>query len=223
MKPVVDEAWLGSLYESLAPRLVRSAGVSREDAEDLVQEAFLRLMVRPPAHDGNLVGWVRRVFANLVHDHYRKRVMQPLDEPERLVDERRFEVSEIEQEIAGWLRGLMKGLPPAYETAVAMADFERKSMREIADALGSSISGAKSRVQRGRRRLHALLVSCCHIELDARGRAIGYRRRSARCDRECASGVLSGSDLGEAALPRDPPGSQVPEQENDAHGRDQGR
>jgi RNA polymerase sigma-70 factor (ECF subfamily) len=43
--------------------------------------------------------------------------------------------------------------------------------------LGVSLSGMKSRVQRGRVRLRALLEACCDIALDARGRVMSCERR----------------------------------------------
>jgi hypothetical protein len=48
--------------------------------------------------------------------------------------------------------------------------------------LGLSISGMKSRVQRGRRQLKRVLVDCCEVELDRRRSVMGYRPRRASCD-----------------------------------------
>ena len=43
--------------------------------------------------------------------------------------------------------------------------------------LGVSLSGMKSRVQRGRVKLRELFQACCEITVDPRGRVIGYERR----------------------------------------------
>ena len=48
------------------------------------------------------------------------------------------------------------------------------SQREMAEELGLSYSGAKSRVQRGRVMLKQQLVDCCHFEFDQRGTIIDY-------------------------------------------------
>jgi hypothetical protein len=45
----------------------------------------------------------------------------------------------------------------------------------------------KSRVQRGRARLREMLLACCHIEQDVRGRAQGREARSAGCDKPIAA------------------------------------
>jgi len=56
----------------------------------------------------------------------------------------------------------------------------------VADRLDLSYSGAKSRVQRGRRLLREALVNCCHVELDRRGGIIDYVPRDQLCRQCCA-------------------------------------
>lgn len=66
------------------------------------------------------------------------------------------------------------------------------SQKDAAQMIGISVSGMKSRVQRGREKLRALLEACCEIALDARGRVIGCEPRTdglrpiegCRCDRD---------------------------------------
>ena len=50
--------------------------------------------------------------------------------------------------------------------------------KDAAEKLGVSISGMKSRVQRGRRKLKNVLLNCCEVELDRRGGPVDYRRRN---------------------------------------------
>ena len=72
MKPIaLDPIFIQSLYDELAPLLKRRADLAPDVAEDLVQEAFLRLLTRTPDRTSNLRGWIYRVFSNLVRDHYR--------------------------------------------------------------------------------------------------------------------------------------------------------
>jgi RNA polymerase sigma-70 factor (ECF subfamily) len=54
-----------------------------------------------------------------------------------------------------------------------MAEIEGLSQQEAADRLGLSLSGAKSRIQRGRSMLKEALEQCCSFELDGRGRLMG--------------------------------------------------
>jgi RNA polymerase sigma-70 factor (ECF subfamily) len=56
-----------------------------------------------------------------------------------------------------------------------MYEMEGLSQSEIANQLNVSLSGAKSRVQRGRRQLEQLLRGSCDLETDSRGNVIGCK------------------------------------------------
>jgi len=93
---------------------------------------------------------------------------------------------EVTVEIASWLRPMMEGLPESDRQALHLADIEGLPLKDLSFRLGLSLSGAKSRVQRARRRLKQILLDCCHVEMDPRGRAIGYTPRRENCD-SCGS------------------------------------
>ena len=61
-----------------------------------------------------------------------------------------------------------------------VADFEGHTQREVAQALGLSLSGAKPRVQRARTKLGEVLRRCREVEFGPDGRAVAFRRRRAR-------------------------------------------
>jgi RNA polymerase sigma-70 factor (ECF subfamily) len=54
-----------------------------------------------------------------------------------------------------------------------------------AELLGLSVPGMKSRVQRGRARLRAMLLRCCEIETDRRGRVIAFEQRDGESCAAC--------------------------------------
>jgi RNA polymerase sigma-70 factor (ECF subfamily) len=68
-------------------------------------------------------------------------------------------------------------LPSPYREALILTEMEGLAQKDAATMLGVSVSGMKSRVQRGRQKLRALLEECCEIALDARGRVIGCEPR----------------------------------------------
>jgi RNA polymerase sigma-70 factor (ECF subfamily) len=76
-------------------------------------------------------------------------------------------------------------LPDPYRQALTLTELEGRTQRELADALGLSLSGAKSRVQRGREQLKELILACCHVEVDRRGGVVDYepRRECSGCSR----------------------------------------
>jgi RNA polymerase sigma-70 factor (ECF subfamily) len=65
----------------------------------------------------------------------------------------------------------MAGLSQVDRTALWLADGLGRPQAEVAAHLGVGLSGAKSRIQRARRRLSDRLARCCAVERDARGRA----------------------------------------------------
>ena len=80
----------------------------------------------------------------------------------------------VQEELSRCLRPLLGGLPPEQRRAVEMIDLEGMAQADAARREGVSVSGMKSRVQRGRRRLAQLLDACCALTLDARGLPMDY-------------------------------------------------
>ena len=65
--------------------------------------------------------------------------------------------------------------------------FEHAEMTQqaLADRLGISLSGAKSRVQRAREQLKEMMHECCTFEFDGRGRVLECQPRAQGCCQEC--------------------------------------
>jgi RNA polymerase sigma-70 factor, ECF subfamily len=97
--------------------------------------------------------------------------LAPEDEPRALA------------ELACCLDPMLRQLSPEYRHALVKADLESVPQAALAAAAGVSLSGMKSRVQRARRQLKAVLEACCRVDLDRRGGIMGYETRTARrCD-----------------------------------------
>jgi RNA polymerase sigma-70 factor (ECF subfamily) len=60
---------------------------------------------------------------------------------------------------------------------LTLTELEGLTQKEAAERLGLSLSGMKSRVQRGRLHLRDALEACCHIALDVRGRVVACEPR----------------------------------------------
>ncbi|MDY7103714.1 MAG: sigma factor-like helix-turn-helix DNA-binding protein [Actinomycetota bacterium] len=82
--------------------------------------------------------------------------------------------------LAGCLRPLVEQLDPRYRDAIVRVDLEGRTHRAVAEELGVSVSGMKSRVQRGRRQLRALLTDCCAVHLDRTGAVTDVERAADR-------------------------------------------
>ena len=87
------------------------------------------------------------------------------------------------EEVAACLIPFIRALPPAYGEALMLTDIGGLPQAEAARRLGLSVSGLKSRVQRGRAKLKQALLRCCAIETDRWGTVLDYR--SHKCSEDC--------------------------------------
>lgn len=185
---MVDPETRGSWLE-LRGRLVGFVArrVERNDVDDVVQEVLLRIQRGlPRLRDGDRFGpWVYRIARNTITDHLRARDPGLFVDPE-VADESAAEADEP-HELVGCVAPFVARLPTLYRQAITLTELEGLTQDEAAAMVGVSLSGMKSRVQRGRRQLRAMLESCCRLDQDARGRVIGWERRAdanAGCERD---------------------------------------
>jgi RNA polymerase sigma-70 factor, ECF subfamily len=148
---------------------------------DLVQDVLLRMHERREQlrEEDRFEAWAFRIARNALVDHYRRQ--RPSEELPELVEPEPelSDLSDRSAEILGaWLRTRIETLPDSYREALELTELRGLSQREAAAELGVPYSTLKSRVQRGRDRLHADLLSCCAVELDARGRVTDFAPRS---------------------------------------------
>lgn len=166
---------------------------SEADADDVLQEVFLRIHENADQveHAGRVQGWVYTIARRCVADFYRARERRVLSDAGALEDTDQSVAADhepsdhlssydgahdVHEEVLSWLRPMIDALPEMYAVPLRMADVEGYTQQEIADALGLSLSGAKSRVQRGRARLGDLLRQCCAVEFGPEGRAVAFQR-----------------------------------------------
>jgi RNA polymerase sigma-70 factor, ECF subfamily len=162
---------------------------SPEVADDLTQEVLLRLLQHQDSAAENPTAWLYRVARNVLIDHYRSRssyrrlhTAELAIAPTVLAEEPFADDPQAAQrELAGCLRSLVDQLTEPYRSAVTAVDLDGRTQTEIARALGLSVSGMKSRVQRGRRQLRQLLTECCRVHISPTGGISDYEP-SAHCE-----------------------------------------
>ncbi len=150
---------------------------SRDEAEDLTQEVFIKMYRTLSSYDvqrGAFTTWVTTVTRNLLVDHFRKRKMDRMTDsldagsgpeeeglslaekladggvaPDRHVGRR--ETQELVQQALG-------KLSPELREAVILRDLQDMDYKEIARALNVPEGTVKSRINRGRTELARLLA-----------------------------------------------------------------
>jgi RNA polymerase sigma-70 factor (ECF subfamily) len=165
--------------------------VPPEDVDDLLQEVFVRIHrgLATLAQRERVQAWVYQITRNTIADYYRVQarpvgvgseaalIEQIAEEP----DDGEEHTAAVRGELATCLEPLVRQLPNTYREAVLLADFRGEAQRAVAERLGLSVSGVKSRVQRGRARLRNLLQACCELEIDHRGSVVDCQARGAAC------------------------------------------
>lgn len=194
MRPDTELLWRelrDRLHAFIARRVDNPA-----DVDDLLQEVFLRIhqhlsMVK---NTERLTAWIFQLTRNVIADFYRaapRRYEIPGDArsgSDLGVEHREVAPSHDRDDqpspndaLAPCLTPLIERLPERYREAVLLVEMEGLPQRELSERLAVSLSGAKSRVQRGRDKLKDLLLRCCQVELDKRGSIMEYRPEAGSC------------------------------------------
>lgn len=151
--------------------------------DDLLSEVFLKVHTRiDTLRDEERLGpWLYQIARNTIADHLRTRPDSalPLDGFDQVEPPNDDDASTL---IAGGLRAMVDELPEKYRRALILTEFDGLTQAEMGAALGLSVSGAKSRVQRAREMLKGELLACCHFQFDGSGRMIDYEPRSRCCE-----------------------------------------
>jgi len=158
-----DRASFMRLYDHFMPRLclyLRGLGNAEAVAEDLAQEALLRLWQRAAMYDpqqGAVSTWLFRIGRNLHIDRVRREPgwVQVLEEGGPAVDEelaRPFSSAEDYAEHAH-LQRRIEELPAVQARLMRMSYFEAKSHQDIAEELGMPLGTVKSHLRRAFLRL----------------------------------------------------------------------
>ncbi len=139
---------------TLALRLVGD----RQDAEDVAQEAYLRVFrgIRGFREEARFETWLYRIVTNAAMTHLSRRgrfgelLMEP-DEEE--VRDARGESGQDAVALRDEVARALASLSPALRTVVVLKDMYGLSHQEIADELGSTEGAVKVRLHRARKKL----------------------------------------------------------------------
>ena len=173
----LHDVWadLGGRVRGFVGRRVRDPHAADDIAQDVLLKVRSQMDALPP--EDKLPAWVFAVARNAVIDHYRARAVRDharLDDVGPVADSHEADRQEAVRELTPCLARMAGQLPEPYREAMRLADFDGVSQQEVADRMGISLSGAKSRVQRARRQLREMILDCCRVERDVRGNVVDY-------------------------------------------------
>jgi RNA polymerase sigma-70 factor (ECF subfamily) len=184
----VEQAW--TTFHTPLLQFVRRRVADEASAEDIVQDVFLKVHthIDTLSDTSKLQSWLYQLTRNAVIDYYRRTrdIVTISEEIPAFVQE---DENDAVARLTPGVKAMVAVLPDIYREALRLTEYEGLTQKEMAERLGISLSGAKSRVQRARQLLRQMLLDCCHFELDRRNAIISYQPRCACCTtNDCAAG-----------------------------------
>ena len=183
MLTTTEQVW-DAFHEPLQ-QFIRRRVSDEVTAEDVLQDVFLKIHQRVETLKDvkRLESWIYQITRNAIIDSYRSsrptttlEAAEVLDMSEELPDD------DVVSELLACVRAMVKSLPELDRQALVLTEYQGLTQKELAERLGLSFSGAKSRVQRAREKLKQQLLECCHFELDRRGHILDYQPRYHNCE-----------------------------------------
>lgn len=195
MATKTEELWQ-AMHDGLLAFIAKRVN-DQEHVDDILQDVFVRVhrQMDTVSDPHRIVSWIYQITRNAIVDYYRRpgrqreiptglsSELEVRDEVSRhLETARRDESAESRSELAGCLRPMIERLSQDYRDAITLVEMDGLTQQAAARQMGLSLSGMKSRVQRGRKQLKQMLEDCCLIQLDRRRAVIDYDVRDNGCD-----------------------------------------
>jgi RNA polymerase sigma-70 factor (ECF subfamily) len=180
----------------LRPYVARRVPTAAE-ADDVIQEILVRVHkgLRSLQDGERFGGWVYRIAERAIADAARSRARMPIAEARDVAgdsDATSDEAADLQLELGECVALFVARLPSPYREAITLTELQGLTQKDAADMLGVSVSGMKSRVQRGRERIRAMFEECCEISLDCRGRVVGCEAREiSQIPEDCRAAATS--------------------------------
>lgn len=194
----------GDLWEQFAAPLrsfVARRAPREVDTDDVLQDVFVRIQEQlPKLRDADRIdAWIFQIARNVVADAFRRRTRRDaLDQ--RTATEASASVPDddrsAEASLAGCLASMIAELPAPYRQAIELTEILGMTQADAARLVGISLSGMKSRVQRGRAHLKGIIHEFCRVETDVRGGVVECDPRRADCGASVRPSPRSSDSMG---------------------------
>lgn len=179
-------ACINSIWDEFSKPLkcfIKKRIPQEQDSEDVLQEVFIKIYnnIDKLTDNKKIYSWIYTITRNTIIDYYRKKNNSRTIELLEDIEKEENEEFTITNEIVLCLKGMIDSLPEIYKQAIFLTEFENITQKELATKMSISLSCAKSRVQRGRKMLEEMLLSCCNFEFDRLGNIIDYTHKKTDC------------------------------------------
>ncbi|WP_421840090.1 sigma-70 family RNA polymerase sigma factor [Mycobacterium sp.] len=159
---------------------MRKRSRSDADTDDITQDVLLRFYENSE-HVDNPIQWMYAVARNAAIDYYRRSHHREIPAGTEAMIELPAEYDPTDnttaEDLAACLAPLLDTLPAVDKQTLTLTYLQGQTQRQVAQELGISVSGMKSRVQRSRQKLLNAINECCTIILDKRGHPIDMQAK----------------------------------------------
>lgn len=171
-------------FSNKLKRFIKSKVNNKSDAEDILQEVFLKIHKNINTLDdkNKLPAWIYSITRNSITDFYRKKggvKKVPYLDNINYIDE---SIPDEIRNIKDCLKSFINNLPEKYRSALELSDIQGLRQKEVADLLEISLPGVKSRIQRGRAMIKEHFIDCCKFKIDNNGKLIGGQWPNENCE-----------------------------------------
>lgn len=176
MAEQIEQLWLD--YHTRLLHFIQSRVNNEAVAEDILQDVFVRIQNRIESlrDENRITSWLYQITRNAIVDYFRThKATEEL--PDTLQAPAQDPTDKTRQEIESCLEPMIENLPFKYRQAVILSELENWPQKEVAKTQGLSLSGTKSRIQRGRAMLKDMLLDCCRFDFDIRGKVVDCQEK----------------------------------------------
>ena len=179
-----NEIWLK--FSHPVKDFIRKKTHNSDVVDDILQEVFIKIHqnLHLLRDEERVAGWVFQIARNTVLNYFRaqKKNLENQEFHQRETEEESyFKENNLNEMVGIWLEEFKKDLDPKYQEALQLVDIDGITQIELAHKLGISVSGAKSRVQRGREQLKQKLMDCCPVKTDQYGNILEIQSKDGNC------------------------------------------
>jgi RNA polymerase sigma-70 factor, ECF subfamily len=179
-----NEIWLK--FSHPVKDFIRNQTHNADVTDDILQEVFIKIHqnLHLLRDEKRVAGWIFQIARNTVLNYFRtqkKHLENQAFHQQEDENEGYFKENNLNEMVGIWLEEFKKDLDPKYQEALQLVDIEGITQVELANRLGISVSGAKSRVQRGREQLKQKLIDCCPVKTDQYGNILEIQSKDGSC------------------------------------------
>ncbi len=174
MNDPMEQIW--AMFGKQLSELICHKTGHEDYCHDILQEVYLKMVknIDKITKADNVLLYIVTLTNNTVTDYYRANQDRRIrcETPTHLAVADRPTDDPTSRLAQSFMLELIETLPSMYKHALIRAEFEGIPQKQLADELGISYSGAKSRVQRAKEMLRQAILNCCDYKFDKYGNVI---------------------------------------------------